>query len=87
MSLKILSAPGDEVAVDLRKAIGEAIDGAEVEVQAAGAGHFVITVVSAAFEGKNPVQRQQLVYGAIARFMSGDTAPVHAIDRMETRTP
>jgi acid stress-induced BolA-like protein IbaG/YrbA len=87
MSLKILSAPGDEVAVDLRKAIGEAIDGAEVEVQAAGAGHFVITVVSAAFEGKNPVQRQQLVYGAIAGFMSGDTAPVHAIDRMETRTP
>ncbi len=87
MTLKILSAPGDEVATDLRKAIGEAIDGAEVEVQASGAGHFVITVVSAAFEGKNPVQRQQLVYGAIAPFMSGDTAPVHAIDRMETRTP
>jgi acid stress-induced BolA-like protein IbaG/YrbA len=43
--------------------------------------------VSEAFEGKGPVQRQQLVYGAIARFMSGDTAPVHAIDRMETQTP
>ena len=36
---------------------------------------------------KSPVQRQQMVYGAIAPFMSGDTAPVHAIDRMETRTP
>jgi acid stress-induced BolA-like protein IbaG/YrbA len=33
------------------------------------------------------VQRQQLVYGALARFLQGDTAPVHAIDRMETRTP
>lgn len=87
MSLKILSAPGDAIVGELRNAISEAIDGADVEVQAAGAGHFVIAVVSAAFEGKNPVQRQQMVYGAIAPFMSGDTAPVHAIDRMETRTP
>ena len=87
MALKILSAGGDEVAGDLRRAILEAIDGAEVEVRAQGAGHFVVTVVSAAFEGKTPVQRQQLVYGAIAPFMSGETAPVHAIDRMETRTP
>lgn len=87
MALKILSAGGDEVALDLRRAICEAIEGAEVEVEAQGAGHFVVRVVSALFEGKGPVQRQQLVYRAIAPFMSGDTAPVHAIDRMETRTP
>jgi acid stress-induced BolA-like protein IbaG/YrbA len=87
VALKILSAGGDEVAGDLRKAIETALEGAQVEVEAQGAGHFVVRVVSAAFEGKNPVQCQQLVYGAIAPFMSGDTAPVHAIDRMETRTP
>jgi acid stress-induced BolA-like protein IbaG/YrbA len=87
VALKILSAGGDEVAGDLRKAILEALEGAEVEVQAQGAGHFVVRVVCAAFEGKNPVQRQQMVYAAIAPFMSGETAPVHAIDRMETHTP
>ena len=87
MTLKILSAGGDEVAGDMRQAIEELLPGAQVQVNPQGAGHFVVRVVSEAFEGKGPVQRQQLVYGAIARFMSGDTAPVHAIDRMETRTP
>ena len=87
MTLKILSAGGDEVAGDMRQAIEEVLPGAQVQVNPQGAGHFVVRVVSEAFEGKGPVQRQQLVYGAIARFMSGDTAPVHAIDRMETKTP
>ncbi len=87
MALQILSAGGDEVAGDLRKAIAAHIDGAEVEVEARGAGHFVVRVVSQAFAGKSPVQCQQLVYAAIAPFMSGDTAPVHAIDKMETLTP
>ena len=87
MTLKILSAGGEEVAGDMRGAIEEALPGAQVQVDPQGAGHFVVRVVSEAFEGKGPVQCQQLVYGAIARFMSGDTAPVHAIDRMETRTP
>ena len=87
MALQILSAGGDEVADELQKAIALHIEGSEVAVQPQGAGHFVVRVVSPAFEGKNPVQRQQLVYAAIAPFMSGDTAPVHAIDKMETRTP
>jgi acid stress-induced BolA-like protein IbaG/YrbA len=87
VTLKILSAGGDEVAGDMRQAIEEVLPGAQVQVNPQGAGHFVVRVVSEAFEGKGPVQRQQLVYGAIARFMSGDTAPVHAIDRMETQTP
>jgi hypothetical protein len=33
------------------------------------------------------VKQQQLVYGAIAPLLRGDDAPVHAIDRMVTRTP
>jgi acid stress-induced BolA-like protein IbaG/YrbA len=87
VALQILSAGGGEVATDLQKAIADHIEGCEVEVQPQGAGHFIVRVVSAAFEGKNPVQRQQLVYAAIAPFMSGPTAPVHAIDKMDTRTP
>ena len=49
--------------------------------------NFEIGVVSEAFEGRSRVQQQQLVYRAIAEFMSGDAAPVHAVDRMVTRTP
>jgi len=88
VALKIIGqSDGDDVARQLRERIEAAVENAEVQVLPQSAGHFVVRVVSDAFEGKGPVQRQQLVYGAIARFMSGDTAPVHAIDRMETQTP
>ena len=46
-----------------------------------GPGHFEIAVVSAAFEGKNRVKQHQLVYGAIADLMAGQTwaaAPMSA---------
>ena len=46
--------------------------------------HVTITVVSKAFEGKRPVQRQQLVYKVIWEEMQG---PVHAVDRMILKTP
>ena len=46
--------------------------------------HISIEVVSDAFEGKRPVQRQQLVYKAIWEELQG---PVHAVDKMVTLTP
>jgi stress-induced morphogen len=46
--------------------------------------HISIEVVSAAFEGKRPVQRQQLVYKAIWEELRG---PVHAVDSMVCKTP
>ena len=33
------------------------------------------------------VKQQKLVYGAIKELMAGDGAPVHAVDRLRTRTP
>jgi len=33
------------------------------------------------------LQQQQLVYGAISHLMTGDAAPVHAIDRLLTLVP
>jgi acid stress-induced BolA-like protein IbaG/YrbA len=89
MALRILSSPSvpGAVVADLRKAIESAIAGAEVEVAASSPGHFEISVTSEAFEGRSRVQQQQLVYGAIAHLMKGDAAPVHAIDRMQTRVP
>jgi acid stress-induced BolA-like protein IbaG/YrbA len=88
MGLKIIgSADGEAVAAQMREAIEGAIESAQVEVTPASAGHFTIRVVASAFEGRNPLQRQQRVYAAIAHLMAGEAPPVHAIDRMETVTP
>lgn len=89
MALQILNAgqEPEDVVAKLRGTIEAAIEGAEVTVTAAGPGHFEIRVVSSAFEGLNRVKQQQLVYGAITDLMSGQNAPVHAIDKMECITP
>jgi stress-induced morphogen len=87
MALKILSAPSDPTAVSeqLRVAIEAALAGARAEVRTAGAGHFEISVAWADFAGKSKLQQHQIVYRAITPFLSGDAAPVHAIDRLDCR--
>jgi stress-induced morphogen len=89
MPLQILSSPPPEpaaIAGRLRERILAELPDAEVRVIAESPGHFSIEVVSAAFEGKSRVVQQQMVYRAIRELMDGDTAPVHAIDRMVTQT-
>ncbi len=50
---------------------------------AGGAGHFRAVVVSPEFEGKGLVDRQRLVYGALAEMMGPE---IHAL-AMQTLTP
>ena len=45
--------------------------------------HFELVVVSAAFEGKLPVQRHRMVYGAIGPAVGGE---IHALS-LRTLTP
>jgi len=71
----------------IRTAIVEKIPDAKVDVAPGSAGHYTIDVVSTAFAGKNMVESQRLVYGAIAHLMKGDGAPVHAVDKLTTKTP
>ena len=52
-----------------------------------GGGHFSIEVTSPVFAGKNMLESQRMVYGAIADLMKGDRAPVHAVDSLKTRAP
>ena len=85
MSLTVLNSP-DDVAAALRDAIVVAIPSASVEVTPGSPGHFELRVVSETFEGQTLVQQQQRVYGAITELMAGDSAPVHAIDRLRTST-
>ena len=86
MALKIIGAE-DGVLEQMRTAILDAIPGSVVEVRPGGAGHFEISVTSEAFRGQPRVRQHQSVYAAVALFMTGDAPPVHAIDRLETRTP
>lgn len=73
-----------DVCEAIREAVRGKIDGAVVDVSG-GNGHFTIAVTSPVFAGKNMVESQRLVYGAIAHLMKGDRAPVHAVDRLTTR--
>ena len=90
MALQILNAGENDPAKtveDLTNRIASAIEGAAVEITAAGPGHFEIRVVAQAFADLGRVKKQQLVYAAIAELMSGPNAPVHAIDKMECLLP
>ncbi len=68
---------------DIRAAIRAALADASLEVTGGG-GHFTIAVTSKAFAGKSMMESHRLVYAAIAPLMSGDSAPVHAVDSLKT---
>ncbi len=70
----------------IRTAIEEKVPDSKEEVSGGG-GHYSIVVTSPVFAGKNMVESQRLVYSAITHLMKGDTAPVHAVDSLKTKTP
>ena len=85
--MSLMNSAGGSLTDAVEKAIIEALgEGSTAEVQGAG-GHFTIRTVSAAFEGKGLLAKKRLVMRAVAPFMAGDDAPVHAIDTLITLTP
>jgi acid stress-induced BolA-like protein IbaG/YrbA len=66
--------------------IKEKLPDAFIEVSGGG-GHYRIVVVSTGFAGKNMLESQRLVLGAIKHLINGDRAPVHAVDSLVTKTP
>jgi len=87
MAIEVSGPPPAQAIIQaLRESILQELPGADVEVDGGG-GHFVINVVSEAFEGKGAVDRQRMVYKAITPLMAGESAPVHAIDKMTCQTP
>ena len=70
----------------ITSAIADAIPGAEITVSGSG-GHFEIHVVSEQFTGKRIIQKHRLVLSAIKGLMAGDSAPVHAIDKLVCEVP
>lgn len=85
--MSLMNAAGGSLTEAVEAAIMEALgEGSTVEVNGGG-GHFTIRTVSSAFEGKGLLAKKRLVLRAVAPFMDGDNAPVHAIDSLETLTP
>lgn len=67
----------------IRESIETRVAQSEAEVSG-GAGHYMITVRSPAFNGKSMLESHRLVYSAIEHLMSGADAPVHAVDKLQT---
>ncbi len=67
----------------IEQLIRAALPGAVVQVRSEDNVHFEATVVSAGFEGKRPLQRHQMVYGALGERMGGE---IHAL-QLTTLTP
>lgn len=70
----------------IREAIAAKIADADIQVSGGG-GHYAIVVTSPEFAGKSMLAAQRLVYAAIAHLMSGDRAPIHAVDNLRTIVP
>ena len=67
---------------DLHRYIAVGLECSHLHVEGDGQ-HFYATIVSPAFEGRNRVQRHQLVYAALGERMR---AEIHALS-MKTLTP
>jgi BolA protein len=50
---------------------------------ASGGGHFVVNIVSAAFQGKNLIQRHRMVYDAVGDMMRTE---IHALS-IQAKSP
>jgi len=70
---------------ELRSRLAHAFPDAELEVTdlTGTQDHYQARVVTAAFEGKSPIEQHQLVYRALAEAMDG---PIHALS-LQTYTP
>jgi acid stress-induced BolA-like protein IbaG/YrbA len=76
---------GHDLPAHVRGIIETKIPGARAEVSGGG-GHYVIAVTAAAFAGKSMLEQQRMVYGAIADLMRGEDAPIHAVDKLTTKS-
>ena len=75
-----------DISAAIREAVTRAIPDAKVEVMGGG-GHWSLTVVSTAFDGKSQLQSHKLVLGAIKHLMAGAAPPIHAVDSLVTKLP
>jgi acid stress-induced BolA-like protein IbaG/YrbA len=64
----------------------DAFPDAQIKVQGDDGSHFAAEVIDASFKGKNRVQQQRAVYGALKGKMDGSNGDLHAL-ALTTKTP
>ena len=75
-----------DIPTAIRVAVLAAIPDAVVLAEG-GNGHWTITVTSAVFAGKAMLANHRLVMAAIAPLLAGAAPPIHAVDKLTTKTP
>ena len=85
MSVHLTTYTGD-IHEAIQQSIKAALPDAVVEV-AGGGGHWTIAVTSAGFAGKSMLQSHRIVMSAIAHLTTGSAPPIHAVDKLTTKTP
>lgn len=73
-----------DISSTIREAIEKALPGSQANV-AGGGGHYTIEVAGPQFAGVSRIDGQRLVYSAISHLMSGNDAPLHAVDKLVTK--
>jgi acid stress-induced BolA-like protein IbaG/YrbA len=68
---------------EIKQLLSESIDATHIDVNVEGS-HVNVVIVSPAFEGLNPVKKQQMVYAVLSQQIADGT--IHAVN-MKTYTP
>jgi acid stress-induced BolA-like protein IbaG/YrbA len=68
---------------EIEQLISAGLPGAQVQIESDDNTHFSGLIVSEAFAGKRTLQRHQLVYATLGKFMGNE---IHALT-MQTHTP
>ena len=76
----------EDLSTDIQQRIETKIPNAQVQVIQGSDKHYALIVISETFAGMSQVKQHQLVYSAITDLMTGNDAPIHAIDKMDLRT-
>ena len=73
-------------ASEIKTLLRDAFPDAQIKVQGDDGSHFAAEVIDASFKGKNRVQQQRAVYGALKGKMDGSNGDLHAL-ALTTKAP
>ncbi|AGI68404.1 hypothetical protein OAN307_c28360 [Octadecabacter antarcticus 307] len=73
-------------APEIESLLRDAFPDAKITVQGDDGAHFAAEVIDASFKGKNRVQQQRAVYGALKGKMDGSNGDLHAL-ALTTKAP
>jgi acid stress-induced BolA-like protein IbaG/YrbA len=73
-------------ASEIETLLRDAFPDAQIKVQGDDGSHFAAEVIDTSFKGKNRVQQQRAVYGALRGKMDGSNGDLHAL-ALTTKAP